>query len=81
MGQNWWIKSYDYVEGKEKYGQMDDYDDVTHDDETDSYVGQDGGGATDREKDGCEVMKDTDRLSAVAQVEEKKSAREIELEK
>ncbi|GKD28266.1 hypothetical protein Tco_1239044 [Tanacetum coccineum] len=40
MGQNWYRKSYDCLDGKEKSIQLDDFGVVSdHDDESDSYTG------------------------------------------
>ncbi|GJZ69705.1 hypothetical protein Tco_0633255 [Tanacetum coccineum] len=40
MGQNWYRKSYDCLDGKEKSVQLDDFGGVSdHDDESDSYTG------------------------------------------
>ncbi|GKA98663.1 hypothetical protein Tco_0826600, partial [Tanacetum coccineum] len=40
MGQNWYRKSYECLEGKEKSVQLDDFGAVSdHDDESDSYTG------------------------------------------
>ncbi|GJR42320.1 hypothetical protein Tco_1310423 [Tanacetum coccineum] len=57
---------------------MDDLGGVSHDDESNSYTGHDRRGATDGAKVSSDAMKDAD-MSAVAQVEETKSAIEIVL--
>ncbi|GJZ83597.1 hypothetical protein Tco_0648770, partial [Tanacetum coccineum] len=79
MGQNWYRKSYDYLDGKGKYVLLDDLDGVSQDDESDAYTRQDGRGATVGEKVSGEAMNDAN-MSAVVHVEETKSAREIVLE-
>ncbi|GJZ24645.1 phospholipase-like protein, partial [Tanacetum coccineum] len=79
MGQNWYRKSYDYLDGKGKYVLLDDLDGVSQDDESDAYTRQDGRGATVGEKVSGEAMNDAD-MSAIAHVEETKLAREIVLE-
>ncbi|GKD65373.1 hypothetical protein Tco_1307481 [Tanacetum coccineum] len=75
--ENWCRKLYDYFACKEKSKQVDNRDGFTRDDEPDSYVGQVACGASDRVKDSYEVMKDVDKSSARAQVEETKLPREI----
>nr|GFA04524.1 hypothetical protein [Tanacetum cinerariifolium] len=81
LDENWCRKSYNYVACKEKYEHVEYQDGFTHDDEPDSYAGQHGSGALDIVKDSYEVMKDANRSSAGAQVEETNSTREIKIEK
>ncbi|GJV93788.1 hypothetical protein Tco_1541601 [Tanacetum coccineum] len=78
MGQNYYRKSYDYLDGKEKSVQLDDLGGVSQDDESDTYTIQDGRGVTVGAKVSGEAMNDAD-MSAVVHVEETKSAREIVL--
>jgi hypothetical protein len=81
MGQSWYRKSYDYLDGKENSMHLEYFDNVVSDDddESDSFTGGDGPGATDRAKVNGEAMSDAD-MSGVAQVEETKSAIETVLE-
>ncbi|GJW28062.1 putative ribonuclease H-like domain-containing protein [Tanacetum coccineum] len=76
MGQNWYRRSYDYLDGKEKSVPLDDLGCVSQDDESYAYTRQDGRGATVGAKVSGEAMNDAD-MSAVVHVEETKSAREI----
>nr|GEY40238.1 hypothetical protein [Tanacetum cinerariifolium] len=78
MGQNWYRKSYDYLNSKEKSIQMDELDGVSQDDESDSNTRQDGCGATVKAKVSGEVMNDAN-MSTVVHIEETKLAREIVL--
>nr|GEX55319.1 hypothetical protein [Tanacetum cinerariifolium] len=79
MGQNWYKRSYDYLDVKEKSILLDDFGGVSQDDESDAYTRQDGCGATVGAKVSGEVMNDVD-ISAIVHVEETKSVREIVLE-
>ncbi|GJX92362.1 hypothetical protein Tco_0345688 [Tanacetum coccineum] len=79
MGQNWYRRSYNYLDVKEKSVPLDDLGGVSQDDEFDAYTRQDGRGATVGAKVSGEVMNDAN-MSVVVHVEEKKSAREIVLE-
>nr|GFB21724.1 phospholipase-like protein [Tanacetum cinerariifolium] len=79
IGQNWYRRSYDYLDIKEKSVSLDDLGGLSQDDESDAYTRQDGRGATVKAKVSGKAMNDDD-MSAVVYVEETKSAREILLE-
>nr|GEW56815.1 hypothetical protein [Tanacetum cinerariifolium] len=79
MGQNWYRRSYDYLDVKEKSVPLGDLGGISQDDESDAYTRQDRRGATVGAKVSDEAMNDAD-MSAVVHVEEIKSAREIVLE-
>ncbi|GJW49024.1 phospholipase-like protein [Tanacetum coccineum] len=64
MGQNWYRKSYDYLNSKEKSIPLDDLGGVSQDDESDAYTRQDGRGATVGAKVSGESMNDAD-MSAI----------------
>nr|GFA60980.1 hypothetical protein [Tanacetum cinerariifolium] len=46
MGQNWYKRSYDYLDVKEKFVLLDNLGGVSQDDESDAFTRQDGRGAT-----------------------------------
>ncbi|GKB70901.1 hypothetical protein Tco_0932313 [Tanacetum coccineum] len=64
MGQNWYRRLYDYLDGKEKSVPLDDLGGVSQDDESDAYTRQDGRGATVGAKVSGEAMNDAN-ISAV----------------